>query len=141
MDDFADGLPSNPKERGILLVDPTSARTITEELRGGLDLWRQGVRPEAEGALSRALKRLQRQERHGTIASQNRRPRHLGLSLPCWRLQRGEHFSNGRLVRNTFKRTLLRMANRLAADSDVSFQELTTIEVADIPEADELESD
>ena len=54
---------------------------------------------------------------------------------------KGEHFSNGRLVRNTFKRTLLRMANRLAADSDVSFQELTTIEVADIPWADELESD
>jgi hypothetical protein len=58
MDDFADGLPINPKERGILLVDPTSARTITEDLRGGLDLWRQGVRGEPEGALGRALGRL-----------------------------------------------------------------------------------
>jgi Flp pilus assembly protein TadD len=57
-DDFASGLPQNPKDRGILLVDPTSASTITEQLREGLDRWREGIRPEPEGTLARVIGRL-----------------------------------------------------------------------------------
>jgi stage V sporulation protein K len=52
---------------------------------------------------------------------------------------KGEHFSNGRLVRNAFERTVMGLANRLALDPDVTFEELTTIQPADVPVAEELQ--
>jgi hypothetical protein len=48
------------------------------------------------------------------------------------------NFSNGRLVRNAFERTVMNLANRLAEDSDVSKAELTTIDAADVPAAQDL---
>ncbi len=51
---------------------------------------------------------------------------------------KAEDFSNGRLARNVFERTVMRLANRLATDPDVSRDELTTIERADIPSIGEL---
>jgi AAA+ superfamily predicted ATPase len=52
---------------------------------------------------------------------------------------KGQHFSNGRLVRNAFERTVMNLANRLAEDPDVTRDELTTIQAADIPSADDLD--
>jgi hypothetical protein len=52
---------------------------------------------------------------------------------------KGQHFSNGRLVRNAFERTVMNLANRLAEDPDVTLDELTTVEVADVPSAEDLD--
>jgi stage V sporulation protein K len=46
---------------------------------------------------------------------------------------KGEHFGNGRLVRNSFERTVMNLANRLADDPDVTLDELTTIHISDVP--------
>lgn len=55
------------------------------------------------------------------------------------RAAKGNDFSNGRLARNAFERTLMRLADRLAKDSDVTLQELTTIEVVDLPAPEDLD--
>jgi hypothetical protein len=51
---------------------------------------------------------------------------------------RGEHFANGRLVRNAFERSLVHIANRLADDPDLSRAELTTMEAGDVPTVEQL---
>jgi hypothetical protein len=51
----------------------------------------------------------------------------------------GLHGSNGRLVRNAFERTVMNLANRLAEDPDVTRDELTTIQAADVPSAGALD--
>jgi SpoVK/Ycf46/Vps4 family AAA+-type ATPase len=45
---------------------------------------------------------------------------------------RGPNFGNARVVRNLFERTILRQADRLATDPDLSRDELTTITAADL---------
>jgi hypothetical protein len=47
--------------------------------------------------------------------------------------QRGPNFGNARLVRNVFERTLMRQADRLADDQDLSRDQLVTIVAADLP--------
>ncbi len=46
---------------------------------------------------------------------------------------RDRHFGNGRAVRNLFEQAILRMANRLASEPDLTNQQLITLEAADIP--------
>ena len=47
--------------------------------------------------------------------------------------QRGLNFGNARLVRNVFERTIMRQADRLATDPDLSREEVTTILSDDLP--------
>lgn len=47
--------------------------------------------------------------------------------------QRARNFGNARLVRNVFERALMRQADRLASDPDVTRDELMTILVEDLP--------
>jgi Cdc6-like AAA superfamily ATPase len=47
--------------------------------------------------------------------------------------QRGPNFGNARVVRNIFERTLMRQADRLASDPDITRGELATITAEDIP--------
>ncbi len=49
---------------------------------------------------------------------------------------RDRHFGNGRTARNSFERTVRRLANRLARLDEVSHELLTTLEPADIEVAD-----
>jgi stage V sporulation protein K len=47
--------------------------------------------------------------------------------------RRGRNFGNARLVRNIFERTLMRQADRLATDPDITRADLLTIQVEDLP--------
>ena len=46
--------------------------------------------------------------------------------------RRGRHFGNGRTSRNTFEHAIRRMANRIASIPDLSVEQLTMLEPADI---------
>jgi predicted Zn finger-like uncharacterized protein len=50
--------------------------------------------------------------------------------------RRNEHFGNARLVRNTFERTIRRLANRIAAVAPLTHELLTVLEPSDIELAD-----
>ena len=45
---------------------------------------------------------------------------------------RDEHFGNGRAVRNLFERAIRRMADRVAETPELSVEQLTTLEAADV---------
>ncbi|MDR0328792.1 MAG: AAA family ATPase [Planctomycetaceae bacterium] len=47
--------------------------------------------------------------------------------------QRDEHFGNARFVRNVYESTTIKQSSRLAAESQVTKQELATLEYTDIP--------
>jgi ribosomal protein S27E len=47
-------------------------------------------------------------------------------------ISRDQHFGNGRCSRNSFERSVRRMANRLAKISDINHEVLTTLEPQDI---------
>lgn len=46
--------------------------------------------------------------------------------------KRDKNFANGRMVRNTFEKILINQANRLALDTDITDEELCTIEYEDV---------
>ncbi|QDT70591.1 Stage V sporulation protein K [Planctomycetes bacterium MalM25] len=46
---------------------------------------------------------------------------------------RDHHFGNGRAVRNLFEKAILRMANRLASEPEITEEQLVTLEAEDIP--------
>jgi stage V sporulation protein K len=48
-------------------------------------------------------------------------------------VQRGTNFGNARTVRNIFERAIMRQADRLAADPDITVDELRLIEDIDLP--------
>ncbi len=50
--------------------------------------------------------------------------------------ERDEHFGNGRLVRNVFEQSILRLANRIADIAPLTKELLTRLEPADIPFAE-----
>lgn len=58
IDRFSAGLASKSDERGLLIVDPTSSRTISFDLHDALEHWRQGIHEGPVAALQRVLARL-----------------------------------------------------------------------------------
>ncbi|HKT60907.1 MAG TPA: AAA family ATPase [Gemmatimonadales bacterium] len=48
--------------------------------------------------------------------------------------RRGQNFGNARLVRNIFEQTIMRQADRLASDPDITADELRQLEAQDLPE-------
>lgn len=59
---------------------------------------------------------------------------HLRAYLEWLVTHKTENFANGREMRNIFEAALSNQANRLAEQSDISDEELNTIETADLPE-------
>jgi Holliday junction resolvasome RuvABC ATP-dependent DNA helicase subunit len=55
--------------------------------------------------------------------------------------KRGEGFANGRTVRTLFERMLAHQSNRLASDVDLSHEDLTVLQVEDVPAAEELQQE
>jgi stage V sporulation protein K len=55
------------------------------------------------------------------------------LLLESEHARRGRNFGNARLVRNMFERTLMRQADRLATDPDITRADLLMIQVEDLP--------
>ncbi|MEM6366399.1 MAG: AAA family ATPase, partial [Planctomycetota bacterium] len=80
-------------------------------------------------ALCRIFELIAQQSKY-TLPTQSRRLLLRGFTYLF--ANRDRHFGNGRTSRNSFERSVRRLANRLASVSDITRELLTTLEPADI---------
>jgi Cdc6-like AAA superfamily ATPase len=76
---------------------------------------------------------LRRMVVHGRYALRDAAAERARATIATSWEQRGPNFGNARVVRNIFERTLMRQADRLASDPDITRAELATITAEDIP--------